>query len=140
MMEISGGLLNTTISSADPVRRAARRRQAVLLVSACTVLGAAGQILIKMGANKLSHAGPLAMLTNVPLLAGYSLYGLMTVMFIFALRDEELSVVYPIISLSYVWVTGLSVLIFRETLNVTRALGVLIIVAGVCVLGRGGRR
>lgn len=111
------------------------------MVACCTVLGAAGQILIKMGANSLPHTNsPLAMLMNAPLMAGYALYGIMTVLFVFALREEELSVVYPIISLNYVWVTALSVLIFRESMNWSRAAGIAIIVLGVCVLGKDGRR
>jgi drug/metabolite transporter (DMT)-like permease len=106
----------------------------------CTLLGAAGQVLIKTGANALSRSHPWAMLTNVPLISGYTLYGLMTVLFIYALRDEELSFVYPIISLTYVWVTGLSFWLFHEALNPFKILGVVIIVAGVGVLGKDGRK
>jgi drug/metabolite transporter (DMT)-like permease len=129
-----------TTTTPQPSRPAGARRQALILVACCTILGAAGQILIKMGANSLTHTNPLAMLTNLPLLAGYSLYGLMTVLFIFALRHEELSIVYPIISLNYVWVAGLSVLIFHEPMNLSRGIGVGIIVLGVCVLGRDAQR
>jgi multidrug transporter EmrE-like cation transporter len=116
------------------------RRQAVGLVFLCTLLGAAGQILIKYGAVALRGADPLAMLTNVSLMAGYSLYGLMTVLFIFALRDEELSILYPIISLTYVWVAMLSVYYFKETLNAYKLVGISVIVAGVAVLGKDGRK
>lgn len=116
------------------------REQSVALVFACTLLGAAGQILIKLGANSLSRSHPWAMLTNVPLVAGYSLYGIMTVLFIYALRDEELSFVYPIISLTYVWVTGLSMYFFHEVINAFKVAGVVAIVAGVAVLGKGGRK
>lgn len=130
-----------TTLTPEEAKRAAVRRQAILMVAACTVLGAAGQILIKMGANSLPHTtSPMAMLMDVPLMAGYALYGIMTVLFVFALRGEELSVVYPIISLNYVWVAGLSVLIFHERMNWERAAGVLIIVLGVCILGKDGRR
>jgi multidrug transporter EmrE-like cation transporter len=123
-----------------PVRKAMTRRQSIGLVIVCTLLGAAGQVLIKMGANSLTHSSPFAMLTNVPLMEGYSLYGLMTVLFIFALRDEELSFVYPIISLTYVWVTGLSVWFFHEAVNGFKAAGVAAIVLGVFVLGKGARK
>jgi drug/metabolite transporter (DMT)-like permease len=130
-------------------RKALTRRQSVGLVFLCTLLGAAGQVLIKTGAKASAVAAPWttpsgvfanlwAMATNLSLLGGYTLYGLMTVVFIFALRDEELSIMYPIISLTYVWVAGLSVWLFGETVNVHKFLGVLIIVAGVGVLGRDG--
>ena len=123
-----------------PARKPMSRQQSVMLVFLCTLLGAAGQVLIKFGANGLTRSHPLAMLTNVPLLAGYTLYGLMTLLFVYALRDEDLSFVYPIISLTYVWVTGLSVYFFHEMLNPFKVLGVLIIVAGVFVLGKDARK
>jgi drug/metabolite transporter (DMT)-like permease len=109
-------------------------------VFASTLIAAAGQILIKNGANTLAHASPWAMLTNIPLMGGYSLYGLFTLLFVYALRDEELSFVYPIISLSYVWVTGLSIWLFHEAANPFKLLGVLTIVAGVAVLGKEVRK
>jgi len=111
----------------------------------CTLLGAAGQVLIKIGANSLVHtASPVAVLvamfTNPPLFFGYVLYALMTVLFIFVLKHEELSIVYPIISLTYVWVTVLSALVFREAVSVPRIVGVAIIMVGVGVLGMDGRK
>lgn len=113
-------------------------RWSVMLVLGCTFLGAAAQVLMKMGANQLPPSPPLAsMLTCVPLLAGLAVYGLSTVLLILALRTAELSLMYPIIALTYVWVMVLSVLIFGESLNAFRIIGVLAIVSGVAVLGRG---
>lgn len=111
-------------------------RQSVALVFCCTIFGAAAQILIKSGANMLTGGSPLAMLTNVPLVAGYSLYGISTVFLVLALRDGQLSILYPVISLTYVWVTFLSLFFFKESINPWKLLGVMIIVAGVTVLGR----
>ncbi len=127
-------------TTAVPERKSLTRQQSIGLIFLCTLLGAVGQVLIKMGANTLTRSNPWAMLTNVPLLAGYSLYGLMTVLFIYALRDEELSFVYPIISLTYVWVTGLSVWFFHEVVNPWKVLGIVTIVGGVGVLGKGARQ
>ena len=78
-------------------------------------------------------------LTSVPLLAGYCLYGLNTVLMVFALRDGELSILYPIIALTYVWVTILSVIFFHESMNFFKLAGVAVVVAGVAVMGRGRR-
>lgn len=113
-------------------------RGSVLLVLGCTFLGAAAQVLMKLGANRMPPSPPLAvMLTCVPLLAGLAVYGLSTVLLILALRTSELSLMYPIIALTYVWVMVLSVVIFQESLNAYKILGVLAIVGGVAVLGRG---
>jgi drug/metabolite transporter (DMT)-like permease len=124
-----------------PQSASGHNKTSVLLVLGCTILGAAAQILMKMGGSELPQgASPLQMLTCLPLLAGLALYGLSTVLLILALRSSELSLMYPIIALTYVWVMILSVWIFHESLNVFKVLGVLIIVGGVAVLGRGSQR
>ncbi len=112
------------------------RRQSIALVFFCTVFGAAAQVLIKLGANTLTSASPLAMITNVSVLAGYCLYGINTMLLTLALRDGELSILYPVISLTFIWVTFLSLLFFRESMSLYKIFGVLLIVAGVAVLGR----
>lgn len=133
--------MSDAITAAAPARNSFRfnRRQTVALVFCCTVFGAAAQILIKYGANMLPNGHPLTMLTNMPLMAGYGLYGISTILLVLALRDGELSILYPVISLTYVWVTFLSVIFFKESLNFFKILGVFIIVAGVTILGKDGK-
>lgn len=126
----------------DPMSQsetAGAARRSVMLVFCCTILGAAAQILMKTGANQLAHPGIIGMATNIPLMAGYTLYGCSTLLLVLALRDGELSLLYPVIALTYVWVTALSFVIFRDTINVFKLVGIAIIVAGVMVLGRAGR-
>ena len=117
----------------------ASRRKSVLLVSTCTVLGAAAQLLMKVG---MSHFQPNlhALLTNYPLIVGYFLYAVSAALLVLALRDGELSMLYPIIALTYVWVTLLSYLILREPPNTWKNVGIATIVVGVAVLGRGARK
>ena len=116
------------------------RRQPVALVFCCTILGAAAQVLMKTGANQISHPGLLGMITNLPLLGGYCLYGISTVLLVIALKDGELSLLYPVIALTYVWVTVLSFLVFHDQINRWKLVGIVLIVSGVAVLGKGGRR
>ena len=115
----------------------------MLLVFGCTILGAAAQIGMKMGANHMVHGGGpgglVGLITNVPLLVGYTLYGLSTILLVLALKDGELSLLYPVIALTYVWVTILSLIIFHDAVNPFRLLGITIIVVGVGILGRAQR-
>ena len=111
----------------------------VLLVFLCTLIGAAAQIFLKIGANQLSSSNPLKMLLNPWLFSGYALYGMSTMLLILALRKGQLSVLYPVIALTYVWVTILSLIIFRESMNLYKAVGLSVVVAGVAVLGRDSR-
>jgi multidrug transporter EmrE-like cation transporter len=114
--------------------------QSIALVFLCTLFGAAAQVLIKQGANSLTSGSPLAMITNAHLVVGYGLYGFSTILLILALRDGELSILYPVISLTYVWVTMLSLLFFKESVNAWKLAGVAVIVAGVAMLGRSSRQ
>jgi multidrug transporter EmrE-like cation transporter len=131
--------LSSTAVSLTADDASARKRRSVMLVFACTVLGAAAQILMKVG---MGHFEPRvgAILTNIPLIVGYVLYGLNTLMMVLALKDGELSMLYPIIALTYVWVTLLSYTLLREPPNVFRNIGITTIVIGVAVLGRGGKQ
>jgi multidrug transporter EmrE-like cation transporter len=121
----------------------AKRRQAALIVLACTLMVGAAQVLIKLGANRLGDAGLMSTLVGIltipQLFAGYFLYGIFAVLLIYALRHGELSVLYPLIALGYVWVSILSVLVFHESMNAMKIAGVAIIIAGVAVLGWGSR-
>jgi multidrug transporter EmrE-like cation transporter len=101
-------------------------------------LGAAAQILMKTGANHFA-TGLLGIVTNLPLMAGYVLYGLSTVLLVLALKDGELSLLYPVIALTYVWVTGLSFVIFHDTVNPYKLAGIVVIVIGVAVIGKAGK-
>ena len=91
---------------------------------------------MKIGLGHPVQSGLLGYVTSLPLLAGYCLYGLNTVLLVFALRDGELSILYPIIALTYVWVTILSVVLFHETMNFFKVAGVAVVVIGVAVMGR----
>lgn len=112
------------------------RTQSVGLVFICTILGAAAQILMKKGVNGMDGFHLMQAIQNVPLLAGYCLYGINTLLLMLALRDGELSMLYPIIALSYVWVTMLSTYFFDEKINLAKIVGIMVIVGGVTVLGR----
>jgi len=137
-------LSSVTVLSETAVIDVHKRRRAVFIVVACTLIGALAQVLIKLGAAHLEHTGLIAtalgIFTIPTLFAGYCLYGVFTVLLVFALRDAELSILYPVIALSYVWVTLASVMVFHESMNLPKAIGLAIIVLGVAVLGRGGTR
>jgi multidrug transporter EmrE-like cation transporter len=119
----------------------AKRKLAIFIVLGCTVLVAIAQYLIKLGANHLSHAGLVGTMMGIftipQLFAGYCLYGVFTVMFVYALRHGELSILYPLIALGYVWTTITAVVAFHEHMNPYKIVGLLVIICGVGVLGWG---
>ncbi len=121
------------------------------MVVACTFFAGAAQILMKMGAlhpmphldltNPASLIGfVFALLGNLPLVGGYGLHACNALLLILALRDGELSVLYPIYSLSYVWVIGLSMYFFHDQLNPWKVGGVLLVMTGVGLMGRASSK
>ena len=109
----------------------------LILVFFCTLFGVGAQFLIKTSANQMASITVESLLTNWALWGGLALYGISTGLLILALRDGELSLLYPVISLTYVWVTVLSVTVFDERLTMAKAVGISIIVLGVGLLGKG---
>jgi drug/metabolite transporter (DMT)-like permease len=106
-----------------------------------TVLSATAQVLLKYGSIQLKlNPSFTGLLTNFPLLGGLALYGIGAAIMVVALRHGELSVLYPLISLSYVWVAVLSVVVFGEIMNVYKIAGICAIMAGVAVLGSGAHK
>ena len=61
-------------------------------------------------------------------------------MLVIALKYGELSVLYPIISTGFVWVSFLSVYFFNEFMNFEKWLGIIAIIIGISFIGMGNNR
>ena len=109
------------------------------LVFICTLVGAVAQLLIKKGMDNFTPEW-MAIVTNVPLIVGYSFYGFNALLMILALKNAEMSVIYPIIGLTYVWTTLLCYTVLGEPSNLYKNIGIAIIVLGVAVMGFGGKK
>ncbi|MFH1398643.1 MAG: 4-amino-4-deoxy-L-arabinose-phospho-UDP flippase [Candidatus Woesearchaeota archaeon] len=105
---------------------------AIAIVICFTFLISAAQILFKLGANQPS-------IINWQLFLGLALYGISTVLLLIAFRGGELSVLYPLIALSYVWVALILPWFTNEAMNQTKWLGILSIIIGVALIGRGSK-
>lgn len=109
---------------------------AVGLVISATLVGAFGPILLKKAsAKRLSKLSSLA--TNYPLFGGVALYAVGTLLFIPALKGGDLSVLYPFIALTYIWVSLLSVKFLGEKMNKWKWAGIALIIVGVSFIGFG---
>ncbi|MBI2661085.1 EamA family transporter [Candidatus Woesearchaeota archaeon] len=107
-----------------------------MLIITATLIGSFGPILLKKAsAKKLSSFSSL--MANYHLFGGVGLYGVGTVLFLPALKGGELSVLYPFVSLSYVWVSILSVRFLGEEMNRYKWLGIALIITGVSFIGMG---
>jgi len=107
-------------------------------MSISIIFGAFGALFLKKGSThfhiNLSIKGIVAILKNYVLIIGVVLYGFSTVFFIFALRLGELSVVYPISSLTYVIINLISVYFLKEKMNIYKWSGICLIILGVALV------
>jgi undecaprenyl phosphate-alpha-L-ara4N flippase subunit ArnE len=71
------------------------------------------------------------------LLSGFAVFGIGAVLMILSYRHGELSVLQPINSVSYVFSLFLGYFIFHEIITFAKIIGVVIIISGVVLLGRG---
>lgn len=107
----------------------------ILLVAFCALLGATGQVFFKL-ATKTLVMEPLALITNWRLIVGLTLYGLGTILFLYALRQANLSILYPIIATSYIWVSLFSMIFLKEAFPAFKWIGIAMILIAVWIITR----
>ena len=112
----------------------ATKTWAVVIVIFCTLLTSSAQILLKFGAVRLPEV-----VTNVPLLVGLCIYAFAAAALIVSFKGGEVTVLYPIIATSYVWVMMLSNVFLNEQLVPLKFAGVFSIIAGICCIGLGSK-
>ena len=109
---------------------------AIGLVALAAVLGSFGPLFLKKASDNLSF-NLRSILRNKNLLIGILFYGISTIFFIIALKGGELSVLYPIVSITYVCVCFLSKKYLNENMNPMKWIGVSLIILGVTFIGLG---
>jgi undecaprenyl phosphate-alpha-L-ara4N flippase subunit ArnE len=111
---------------------------AILLMVFVTFLTTLAQIFYKWGVATLKFDF-FSIITNYLLITGVVIYAIGAALMILALRGGELSVLYPIIATSYIWVGMLSYFLFREDVSLLRWLGIFAIFFGVVFINIGSK-
>lgn len=106
-----------------------------ITVGAC-VIGAFGALFLKFGSAKFSF-NPLELVKNYKLMIGVCCYAISAVVFIYALKFVDVSVLYPFAATTYIWTALLSVKFLGEKMNKWKWLGIAAILAGVSLIGFG---
>lgn len=114
------------------------KKWAIAIILTGTLLNSIAQVLYKFGAERLTLSIS-SLLTNYFLMIGLSIYAVSAIALLIALKGGELSVLYPLIATSYVWVSFLSIYFFNEIMNVYKWLGIIVIILGVTFIGMGSR-
>jgi len=106
----------------------------ILLVLFGSLVGALGTLFIKKGTNKHSF---FQLLKSKYLAAGMLLYCVSVIVYVLALSQEKLSVIYPVASTAYIWTTLFSVKFLGEKMNSWKWAALLGIILGVTLIGLG---
>ena len=109
--------------------------RSMMLVFAASVVGSFGAVFLKMGANRLD--GSLLSFLNSRLIAGVALFLGSSVFYALGLRGGQLSVLYPMVSLGYIWTLLWSRLFFHEKFTRIKFAGLGLILLGVFLVGLG---
>jgi drug/metabolite transporter (DMT)-like permease len=118
----------------------------VILFAMSILFGAVGALLMKIGASQMGaiQLGSLQailgfigkMLTNVTVLGGMSMYFLSAALWLYLLTKLDVSVVQPILALTYVVTPILAVFFIGEDVPLTRWVGIFVIILGVYIVAR----
>jgi drug/metabolite transporter (DMT)-like permease len=109
----------------------------ILLVLLASFIGSFGAVFLKLGAGRLNSFRTLIL--NPRLAAGVVLFLISTIFYLMGIRHGELSVLYPMVSLGYVWTLFWSRLFFGEPLTRNKFAGLGLILIGIVFLGLGNR-
>lgn len=109
------------------------------MATACVVMIAGGQLLFKIAANRLSGPDIFADPTGLIVLAvALGIYGIATIAWILVLRQAPLTRVYPLMALAFVLVPLGSRFVLGESLSPQYWIGVVLLAAGLVLIGRSG--
>lgn len=120
----------------------------MLMLMVNVMLGSMGQLLLKYGMSKqhsmhveqsflMSLVSAFKGIFTPYVFLGFCVYGVSSILWLRIISQTKLSFAYPTISLSYVVVVCLSALLFHEKVPMIAALGLVLICAGVSLIGLG---
>ena len=109
------------------------------LVLLASFIGSFGAVFLKSGAGRRQRQWG-TLLLNWRRAAGVGAFMISSMFFVAGVKNGELSVLYPMVSLGYVWTMFWSRLFFGEPLTRMKFLGLGMILLGIMCLGYGAGR
>jgi drug/metabolite transporter (DMT)-like permease len=107
----------------------------ILLVLFCALLAAFGQICFKLASRDFSF-NPMTWLKNKFFIFGVLLYAISALLFVYSLKNGNLSVLYPVIASSYIWTTFFAIKMLNEPFPFFKWIGIALIIIGIIIITR----
>lgn len=98
------------------------------LAALSTVVGAFGSLFLKLGSKNLKLKD---LISNKALSVGFFLFVIATLLMIVALKFGELSKIFPITSLTYIWVAIISSRFLKERMTREKLAAFVLIIMGI---------
>jgi len=111
---------------------------AIVLIIICTIATSLAAVFNKKGAVnfELTIQGTIL---NGYLILGLTLLAVAMLLLMLSLKGGDVSVIYPIIATSYIWVTVMSYYLFSESINIFKIIGIGLISGGVILINIGDK-
>lgn len=107
---------------------------AIGLIIIGTVVGSFGALFLKIGMDRI-QLNLLNVILNKRIILGIFLYVISSFFFIYALKGGELSILYPMVSFGYIWVTIISRIFLKEQIDKYKIIGIGLICIGIIFVG-----
>lgn len=108
----------------------------IILVLFGSFIGSFGAVFLKLGAEYM-HGSLARIVSNYWLAIGVVLYLLSSVFYIMGVAQGQLTVLYPMVSLGYIWAILWARLFFKEPFTKAKIGGLAMIVVGVGLINLG---
>lgn len=105
----------------------------ILLIIVATMIGAVGALQLKKGAEKMKGI-MLQKVFTLRIWIGLFLYGIASLITLFVLLRENVSIIYPLTAMSYIWVIILSKVYLKEQINAYKMFAIGFIILGIVFL------
>jgi len=109
--------------------------RSMMMVFGASVVGSFGMAFLKMGANRLTKS--IWSFLNAQLIFGVVLFLGSSVLYVAGIKGGQLSVLYPMVSLGYVWGLVWAKIFLDEPLTKQKFAGLGLILLGVFFVGLG---
>ncbi len=109
------------------------KSSAIIIVLLFSVFGAYISILFKQASRRFRFS-IRGTIKNYKLILSLFGYGISALVFIYLLKFVEVSILYPIFSSSYIWISIFSIKFLNEKMNKLKWLGIILIIFGISLI------
>ena len=106
---------------------------AIIIVLLFSIFGAYVSILFKQASRRFRFS-IRGTIKNYKLIFALFGYGISALIFVYLLKFVEVSILYPVFSSTYIWISIFSIKFLNEKMNKLKWIGILLIIIGVSLI------